>query len=233
MKREEQIAKDYLEHKKLPNIVYEPDGNIPPDFSIDGKIGVEVRRLNQYIPVNGIMQPVEEADYAVWGGLEAIAREIHVESYTHSVNLIARFDRPIKFKKLKPDIIKALKAHINTAGEDRTYKFGPNLEIRAVPSSRKSDTFFRHVGSNDMQSGGMIVEEIYNALPYILREKERKVQPHKDKYLQWWLVLIDTIGYGLDEHDLEQFRALPRLETSFDKVILVSLLDHSFSVELK
>jgi hypothetical protein len=48
MKKEEKIAKDYLE--TISNdVVFEPDGNIPPDFKLNQVIAVEVRRLNQNI----------------------------------------------------------------------------------------------------------------------------------------------------------------------------------------
>jgi hypothetical protein len=38
---------DYLRSRGLAEAVYEPDGNVPPDFSC-GDIAVEARRLNQH-----------------------------------------------------------------------------------------------------------------------------------------------------------------------------------------
>ena len=35
--------------KNFPDIHYEPDGNIPPDFGLNADIGVEVRRLNENV----------------------------------------------------------------------------------------------------------------------------------------------------------------------------------------
>jgi hypothetical protein len=42
----EKVANDYLLNLGLGAVVYEPDGNTPPDFLVNG-IAVEVRRLNQ------------------------------------------------------------------------------------------------------------------------------------------------------------------------------------------
>ena len=39
---------EYLSSKGFKNIAYEPDGNVPPDFLVDGRIAVEVRRLNEH-----------------------------------------------------------------------------------------------------------------------------------------------------------------------------------------
>jgi hypothetical protein len=48
MKSEERIAENYLTSLGFENVVFEPDGNIPPDFFVDDRIAVEVRRLNQH-----------------------------------------------------------------------------------------------------------------------------------------------------------------------------------------
>lgn len=43
----EALALSYLKSVTLGEVVHEPDGNIPPDFPVDGRVAVEVRRLNQ------------------------------------------------------------------------------------------------------------------------------------------------------------------------------------------
>jgi len=47
MDSSETLAKEYLRFLGYTDIIYEPDGNIPPDFLVNGRIAVEVRRLNQ------------------------------------------------------------------------------------------------------------------------------------------------------------------------------------------
>ena len=44
----ELLARSYLTSLHLGEVIFEPDGNIPPDFAIDKRIGVEVTRLNQH-----------------------------------------------------------------------------------------------------------------------------------------------------------------------------------------
>ena len=48
MNEEEKIAANYLHSLGFGDVKFEPDGNIPPDFSIGKSVGVEVRRLNQH-----------------------------------------------------------------------------------------------------------------------------------------------------------------------------------------
>ncbi|MFY8019619.1 MAG: hypothetical protein ACOVP1_00425 [Bacteroidia bacterium] len=53
MKQEESIAISFLSSFCEDEIIYEPNGNRTPDFTIGKKIAVEVRRLSQTISVNG------------------------------------------------------------------------------------------------------------------------------------------------------------------------------------
>ena len=39
MKEEEQIAENYLKGLGIGNVIFEPDGNIPPDFSVGRALG--------------------------------------------------------------------------------------------------------------------------------------------------------------------------------------------------
>jgi hypothetical protein len=47
MNESEKSVYAYLTSQGLGTVVYEPDGNVSSDFLIDGRIAVEVRRLNQ------------------------------------------------------------------------------------------------------------------------------------------------------------------------------------------
>ena len=38
----------YLKTHFGENVVFEPDGRVPPDFLVDSMFAVEARRLNQY-----------------------------------------------------------------------------------------------------------------------------------------------------------------------------------------
>lgn len=59
IKPEEKRAEEFLAHTGYHNIVYEPDGNVTPDFLVDGRIAVEVRRLNQNIVSSDRSQGLE------------------------------------------------------------------------------------------------------------------------------------------------------------------------------
>ena len=68
----ERLADQYLRSLCLGGVVYEPDGNVPPDFCIGGKIAVEVRRLNQnYQFPDGSRQGLEQLAIPLWKRFKA------------------------------------------------------------------------------------------------------------------------------------------------------------------
>ncbi len=62
MNRDEEIVKQYLLSQGYDEsqIVHEPDGNIPPDFAVDGRLAIEVRRLNQQYAFEDGQKGLEE-----------------------------------------------------------------------------------------------------------------------------------------------------------------------------
>jgi|TARA_B110000908_G_C10221911_1_gene435809 hypothetical protein len=84
----------------------------------------------------------------------------------------------------------------------------------------------------DKSENLLINTELYNAginqdiLKLIVAEKENKTKNHRNKYSKWWLAVVDTIGYGLSDLDLNQFNELPKIENQFDRLLLVSAIDH-------
>src|SRR5215471_10027052 len=65
MNKDESIAETFLKSLGLGTVTYEPDGNIPPDFLLDNRIAVEVRRLNENLNVGGQIQGLESEDISL------------------------------------------------------------------------------------------------------------------------------------------------------------------------
>jgi hypothetical protein len=72
MNEDEKIAEKYL-RRIYDNAVFEPDGNIPPDFAIENKIGIEVRRLNQQYRKSGRTEGLEQQRFRL---LKMISKEL-------------------------------------------------------------------------------------------------------------------------------------------------------------
>ena len=75
------IALDYLKSLGFSELVYEPKGNVTPDFLLNGKIAIEVRRLNQHYLRNGVYEPLEELFYRIVPKVMKLLREVKVDNF--------------------------------------------------------------------------------------------------------------------------------------------------------
>ena len=103
----------------------------------------------------------------------------------------------------------------------------PGFRLKLWPATTVRQTFYLFGGYSDRQTTGYVIHEIEVNLRLCIEEKTRKVAAMRHKYPEWWLVLPDHIGWGLDEFDQESFRKQVSLIHSFDRVILLDPRDHT------
>lgn len=92
MDASEALVARYLRSLGFLDVVYEPDGNVPPDFLVEGRIAVEVRRLNQNVlREDGRPEGLEEVFIPFWQKMKTylptVASSIDGESWYVSVDI--------------------------------------------------------------------------------------------------------------------------------------------------
>ncbi len=92
MNEDERIAHNYLISKGFDNITYEPNGESRfPDFSINGEIAVEVRRLNLSYQKKGL----EDLLFSLRDKIDKMLSEIKSEDHDKSYFVSYHFKRPL------------------------------------------------------------------------------------------------------------------------------------------
>ena len=226
MKREEKIANDYFISEGFHKIVYEPDGNIPPDFLLNDSIAVEVRRLNQHLKRQKFPIPLEELEFKLIPRIRNLLKSFHSPQIKSSAFLTISYGRPLKVdKKLIADINKILLEHIPSINEQREYIIRENLTIRIWPTKSKLSGIYEIGIQSDHDSGGFMVGEMYRSLNIIIEEKRSKIEPYREKYDEWWLLLIDHMWLGLDEQEIYQLRSLSLANHPFKRIIVLPPID--------
>jgi len=222
LKREEKIAETYFKSIGFTNIEFEPKGNRTPDFVIENDIAIEVRRLNQFH--NG--KPIEKVQYNL---IPKIVNQI--ESFGNGKNSKSAFvgikySRPIKIdKKIKEQINSILEIHSLQMESQKKYIINDNLELNIFPSQEKLEFQFNFGSSIDFNQGGFVLGNIYESLKVIIEEKSKLVKKYRPEYKTWWLALIDNIGNGLSEKEMNQLRESIDFDLNFDKVFIISYLN--------
>lgn len=226
MDASEAIVEKLLKHRGFQNVVYEPDGNVPPDFLADGRVAVEVRRLNQNHDSGNGKRGLEEISIPLWQKVEKLGGSFG-SSTGESWFLFFRFSRPIKpWKVQEPKLRAALVAFLAQPARNsgRVYT-DDNFELDVIRTPQPLEHVFHMGGSSDHQSGGFIVAEMLENITHCASEKLKKIANFRNNYPEWWLVLTDHIGLGLDDHDKQQLLGHAKRPAGWDKIVVVSPSD--------
>ena len=200
MKREEQIALDYL-HIISRDVVYEPDGKIPPDFKLNHIIAVEVRRLNKNIFGRKFPKGLEQDQHSLVDGLSAIIREFDSPIPADNYRIKLRISRPTpKINKLKSVAKKELGSFLKNKPEmPFEIKLSDNVSIILSKDNRKSPKVFHIAVISDQGHCGWTAPDYVENINFCISEKTIRIQKYKFKYPEWWLVLVDFLAGGIGE----------------------------------
>src|SRR5213595_1852143 len=100
MDSSEGIVSEYLSHRGFRDVVYEPDGNVPPDFLVDGRIAVEVRRLNQHERIGDVPRGLEQTSIPLDRLVIRILESMGPPTVGMSWFVSYSFRRPLPSKKV-------------------------------------------------------------------------------------------------------------------------------------
>jgi len=235
MDASEATVQALLQHLGFSSVVYEPDGNVPPDFLADGRIAVEVRRLNQNHDSGDGKRGLEEAAIPLWNKVKKLVESLG-SSTDQSWFVFYRFSRPVApWKQLEPKLKSALvafqkQASQSSAGIVRIYSEN-GFELEVFKATQAYPTYFLMGGHSDDQSGGFIVAEMLANIEHCAKEKLQKITKFRSKYREWWLALVDHIGLGLNDFDKQQFLEHAKRPAGWDKILVVSPSDPTRFIE--
>jgi hypothetical protein len=233
LKREEIIAKNYLLSTGFNNIIYEPDGNIPPDFLVNSSIAIEVRRLNQFITKNGKDSPIEDQRYELLPRITKLLNK-YTLSEGHSAYVSVVYSRPIRnYKSIEAKLTEVFDKHIDSIDQTKEYTIDNQLKIRIRPAKRLfGDKAYVYGSISDHDSGGCVIGEIVKSLKKIIPEKERKIERVYSNYKEWWLLLVDATNLGFSAEDFDQLKTVHISSDLFAKILILSSFSHLDGYEI-
>ena len=237
MDESESLVRAHLVHCGFKRIVYEPDGNNPPDFLVDDKIAVEVRRLNQNeVTDSGRLKGLEEDRIPTERKFRQLLRSLGAASSGTSWFVRYSLRRPLaRWKDIEPELRRELENFRDDATQQKVCRIrvAKGFAIEIIHKASKSHpTCFVYGGGCDSDTGGFILAETQKNLRLCVTEKLSWIARVRHKYPEWWLAFVDRIGYGVGASDMELFREHLAMDTGFDRVILLSPLDATWTFEV-
>lgn len=229
----ESIALDFLRHSGYRDIVYEPDGNVPPDFLIDNEIAVEVRRLNQHANVSGVMHGLEVTEIPLLDGMRSLLDDMGAPIAGCSWWVSFVFKRPVKkWSALRPAVREWLRS-VRDGDPGAPLELAiANFAARVRPRQDESEKAFALASMGDHDSSGWLLHKLRRNVGICIDEKTRKTAERRHRYGAWWLILVDHIGYRLTPLERELMNRQPPLEHTWQRVILIDPLDPRRWLEL-
>lgn len=202
MKHSEELAYSFLSSLGFSKIVYEPDGNVPPDFLIDDRIAVEVRRLNRHVKTpSGEYCGLENDEFRVHECIRGILAKLGPPTGGHSWFVHYEFSRPIPpLGSLRREVKKFLSDFKEGRTTEKEFQLCEQFSIEIAPSSMTFAHFFVVGGCVDDEAGGWLIPDLKFNVNICVAEKDRKISKFRLKYQEWWLLLIDHVGYGVREN---------------------------------
>ena len=235
MNQSERLIAEYLAHAGYSNVVHEPDGKHPPDFLIEGRIAVEVRRLNQNVQTGAVTRGLEETAIPLNRSVAKVLASMGAPVDGVSWFVLYSFQRPLpSWQELEWSLRAALvNATVTGIDEGESVQIAHGFSVRFYRASGQHRLQFILGGSADHDAGGFVVAELARNLTICVAEKAGKIARVRSRYPEWWLALDDRIGYGtLDTTDREQLRTVFKAEAPWDRIVLVNPVDASSGFDL-
>lgn len=158
----EKLVRQFLVSQGFDDIKYEPDGNVPPDFLVDGQIAVEARRLNQNHFGEGKPRGLEEIEIPLWRKAKKLLQSLGPSVSGESWFVFIRFGRPmLPWTALEPKLRMALERFMHQPERRNSTVFAERgFEVDLYRASQPHPQLFLMSGSSDAESGGPILAEI-------------------------------------------------------------------------
>jgi hypothetical protein len=221
-------AEQYLKHSGFVDIESQPEGKDKfPDFLVNARIGVEVRRLQISKLHDG---HVESAARSVCDNLRSLLSDLGPPINGVSWFVQAKFKLPlVKPLKLRRQIQDRLRLFQDVPLDQITLEVNATFRLSLIRASKTHSYRFLH-GGYPGNVAYFVESERKKNLESCLEDKTKKHNKAvlTREYSQWWLIFEDHIGYGSPIEFSEQMR----VQHDWDRVILFNPSDPTIFCEL-
>jgi len=227
MDKAEKIVEQYLISKSYETVVYEPTVNATPDFLVDGRIAVEVTRLNIHYD-DHLLEPYAHVQHLIpvyqslRNMLLKFGPSIDGESWLVFFSLMHPFKGWGAIRAAVKSELDAFYACKNR--ENCSFKVAESIEITLRKAHKQMETFYFYAGGSEDFQGCLVISEMNRNIQIAADLKSVKIKSEKEKYDQWWLALVDGIGCGISGQDFEQLLSMPLNRLDWNKILLVNPL---------
>ena len=239
---DERIAREWLKLQGYTNIEW-PDRD-PPDFVVDGKYAVEVRRMNPIIEIDGQKKGEEELRIRLFDAVKRILDSFGPSVKGRGFSISCEYDYPglplPQSKVLEQQIKKVLQPFRDEVlKSDQIPSLLPSeLELECGVcldlqfENQQLSMFSIELQGVSDGNGCWLLGEVRKSLQHSIEEKRhkicRKIAEQESLYHdhEWWLLLIyrmfDMPLQILQQDDMESLSREVRVQKPLSRVFVIS-----------
>jgi hypothetical protein len=208
MNRDEEIVFTYLKKHYGDNVIFEPNTNCTPDFVINNIFAIEVRRLNQHYFHNNKSEGLEDIFFPIRESFDEVLMTFdkYYKGKTFYVGLSYR--RPIQpdYKRIKKEMRLALSNFLELG--DGKYpseiRVNDQIEFDMMETEATMNRVFKPAGYGDQDAGGELITVYIENIRKCISDKSIQIHSHISEYDEWWLYLVDNLGWRLGAANLQK-----------------------------
>ena len=237
MNADEKTAYTFLSNAGFNEVEFEPMGNVPPDFLLDNRIAVEVRRLNQNQLKGDRIVSLEKHRIPLKKMVEKVCSEFVLPATKRSRYYVTfSCYRPFRpSRKLENALRKALSSiSENPPSSMISVKIAKGVYIEVIPGSQEIDNetkLFVPGGHCDFDEGGFTTSVFQENIQHCINEKTTKIRKYADLYEEWWLLFVSTISIPHSE-ELNDVIDNLAINDCWSKVIVLDSFNSHSVVEI-
>ena len=225
MDRAEARASDWLA-RRFPGVdlVHEPDGNVAPDFLLDGRIAIEVRRLSEHAPGSS-PTPLIQTGIPFQRRLRAIAATVPRHRDRTLLTWVG-FRRPLPtVRELEAGarpFLEQLALAPEPVGMSCSVSRTAELKCLDVRPGGPRQFAFAWIDHNGW---GTPIHVLRRNLDLCIRDKLTKTESVRHRYPVWWLLLVNELPFNADECERLGDDEWSTLAAGWDDVIVIDWTD--------
>ena len=242
----ESYAEQWLEDQGYGDIQYiDKTHEQPPDFVIDNRIAVEVRRLN--FMTGDDNQGLESIEISLAGNIwDAIG---NVEAPPKNCKVYMSCDYLFSTHPPKDVVMRevehAMNQHVATIRNIyqhsehvpfQRHELDCGLIIRFITTQKETDGCFELMGVHaGIAGGGQVITDSIDNINRCIKEKSDKIKNKYNLYEKWWLVLVEHNVYTTALQEPDELQAVKNalVDTApWSRITILSGLDGTSDVEL-
>jgi hypothetical protein len=219
----EMAAQVLLQNLGYHDIYFEPNGyKKPPDYSMEGNIGVEVTRLERRFQTNQGLKSIESIRKPVDDLLRRWLNAMpdHKQACTVAVQLLFDLEVGIDLKPIKSHLLQSIESSTLAGNFRRRVPVNDKLEFELFRIDQKRDELYKVWGSEG-GSGYQIDDPRTTAVRTAIADKAGKMAKIKHDYTHLWLILEDWVAFDTVDPDLCAIN-ISGIEHPFSRIILFS-----------